>query len=146
MRYLSLATFSLLSVLAIGCHFFEDSDNIDDCPLNSGYPCPCTYDDSDVYQTGECRDGSACLAYVDDQSHGICAETCSGVSDATSCFDTKAYGTEGLCWTGDSNVYPQNYCAVYCEGTEDDNCSPGMVCTPVTGETGYYICLPKTES
>ena len=132
----------LLSFLAVGCHFFDDADEIDDCPLNSGYPCACTYEDALVARDGQCLDGSACLYWGDDKTHGVCAEACDGVTDVTSCTEINGYGNEGLCWFQTTDADAPNYCAVLCDGDGMGNCAPGMSCLEDGSE--YRYCLPNT--
>ena len=132
----------LVLLLFTGCHFFDDPDDLDECPLNWGYPCACTYDDEKVSLTGECRDGSGCL-YFDNESRGICANQCDGTSDVGSCEETWGYGEEGLCWFQANGSDTPNFCAVFCQGNGRGNCSPGMECSLIAEDSDYRVCLPK---
>ena len=146
MRYLMILSLLVFSSFA-GCHFFDDPDEMDECPLNSGYPCACTYEDPDVAEYGECRDGSSCLfpEVGGDMAHGFCAAPCSGTTDVTSCTGARGYGTEGVCWWAVDAEEP-NFCAVFCDGDGMGNCAPGMSCEPVSADSSYRICMPNTAN
>ena len=143
MRYLMILSLVSLSLFAAGCHFFEDSDEIDECPLNSGYPCACTSENAFVAKNGNCYDGSTCLYITGDEAHGFCAEPCDGLTDVSSCTGARGYGTEGVCWWQLDADEP-NYCALFCDGAGMGNCAPGMSCKPPTEGASYSVCVPNT--
>ncbi len=147
MKKLALIVLSAWSVTAgpIGCHFFDDFDKLpEDCPLNSGYPCPCDPTHEGYMNTeGLCDDGSVC-AYYDQggERQGFCSNTCFGLSDETSCSNTDGYGVTGFCWLSLESSEP-NACVVVCEfdGQRED-CPPGLKCLPTVD--GFSACFPPT--
>jgi hypothetical protein len=126
-------------VIFTGCHLFEHPENIDDCPLNSGYPCPCNPSVAPV-----CMDDSPCLFYNNPEM-GFCSRPCAGIHDDATCQETAGYGVQGLCrfTTLEDSTEPTN-CQVACEY---DNlvgeCPPGLECIPFADElTTYKVCYP----
>jgi len=146
-RY-GLILWSVLALCCSACHFFEDSENVDECPLNSGYPCPCLQD----MATRDCRDGigpyccedgrSQCIFFPDrDETRGICSLPCTGVTDTQTCIRTEGFGSEGICSLKvDSSTTP-NFCAVVCNPGGND-CPPGMECLLDT-TLNYSLCIPE---
>lgn len=117
-------------VIITGCHMFEDSENVDECPLNSGFPCPCSMEMSG----GFCEDQSHCVTDGDD--YGICKMPCGSTA---SCEETQGWGIAGLC---DQDLDEDGkYCQVICDHSDGDAgyCPPGMDCVWVD-DTQYAIC------
>ena len=149
MRYgivIAVSAWAAFSVPA--CHFFEDSDNVDECGLNSGYPCPCVPEDADFEcknGSGDycCKDGrSSCVWFGDNnETRGICSMPCLGIADSQSCINTKDFGSEGVCAMMVNDATSPNYCEVVCD-PESDECPPGMECL-----SGFYlnfsVCRPE---
>jgi hypothetical protein len=141
-RY-GLIVWTVLALFFSGCHFFEDSENVDECPLNSGYPCPCipeTANSNCLDNSGRhcCEDNqSRCLISADgDATRGICTLQCDGIEDTT-CMNTKGFGSEGLCALKVNSSNP-DYCAVVCNSRDD--CPPGTGCLFVTS-LNYSLCI-----
>ncbi len=125
-----LAAVSMLMIPA--CHMFEDADNVDPCPLNSGYPCPCSVESSGGY----CDDASHCLAEGGDD-FGMCTWPC---ATSGQCSERQSFGVEGLC----ASVGDLKYCQLVCEDPQgyEGYCPPGMVCDWLPGGSDYAICSP----
>jgi hypothetical protein len=135
---LTVSAVMTVSLFIFGCHFFEDADNVDECPLNSGYPCPCDSTQLTVY----CDDGRSACMYWNDPTRGFCSLPCDGASDTQKCANTAAYGNEGICrFMADGSTTP-NYCGVVCQGNGGGNCPPGMDCMTLDGED-YKVCFPR---
>jgi hypothetical protein len=118
----------------------ENGDECGDCPLNSGYPCPC-----DV-SGGECEDGSMCgnLPEPDENTsgNGYCAAACESFGQADACPDSLIEGmdcaAEPICELGYQTGDEWNYiCALVC--TADEECPSEMYCDSTSG---HSVCYP----
>ncbi len=134
---LSIAAALLLSA---GCHFFESADDIDECPLNSGWPCPC--DNTQLDNGGLCDDRQSTCLWVNDETRGMCSLPCNGVSDTLTCRNTQDYGNEGICRFKTDESETPNFCGIICVGNGSGNCPPGMDCLILDGES-YKMCFPR---
>ncbi len=129
----------------IGCHFFDDFDELpEDCPLNSGYPCPCDPRHEGYMNTeGLCDDGSTCVYYGQDFDRGFCSSTCFSLDDASSCSETEGYGVMGFCWLSLESPSGADipHCILVCEfdGQRED-CPPGLKCLQTVD--GFSACFP----
>ncbi len=129
--------YCLLVCIAVlsGCHMFEDPEKLDTCPLNSGYPCPCSLEETE----GECDDETQCYSENDD--FGYCTMKCTHSDD---CNDTRGFGVsrgvcENLAAGGEAAV---KHCQVICELESDKgSCPPGMACVSEEGDR-YAVCQP----
>ena len=121
--------FSLFALLC-ACHMFEDPENVDECPLNSGYPCPCSMETSE----GFCEDNSRCVSGGDD--YGMCKMPC---ASKDTCEETQGWGIAGIC--DEEKGEDGKYCQIVCDQRDGEAgyCPPGMDCAWVTG-TQYAIC------
>lgn len=138
-----------------GCHFFDDPEDIEECPVGSHYPCPC-----DATQKGGfCDDGTTCIYPTGSaDAYGMCSQSCgqSYLGDTNSnvndymCEDPPGYGTReyngsrgSACFWNVSdynNQVSRWYCAVVCQS--DDECPPGMICPYDDGAYDFGICAP----
>lgn len=127
------------AALAAGCHMFDDpnEDIPKDCPLNSGYPCPCEPDE------GNCDDGSACVYWAGDTSEGFCSAECDGKNDKESCAHTLGYGAIGHCWLMIESTDEPDYCIVVCEADGyTGDCPPGLECLETADD--FSACFPPS--
>ena len=133
-HYRLTATLMLTWLSLFGCHMFEDADNVNECPMGSGYPCPC-----DAVASPVCDDNSDCYSPAADY-RGFCADKCVDNSD---CTETGGYGLSGACAL--SINAPQdraNHCVVICDdGIETTQCPPGQECE-WQAQMSRGICLP----
>ncbi len=135
-----------------GCHFFEDSENVNECPLNSGYPCPCIpdmaqYDCKGLSDYYCCKDGRSSCVYTDtpeSRNRGICTKPCNGIDDSLSCRNTQDYGSEGICAMAVGSSDAPNFCEVICTPGVDD-CPPGMECRDDI-YLYFSVCRPEPET
>jgi hypothetical protein len=131
------ATIGLLVTIAVsGCHFFENPDDIQDCPVGSGYPCACHSYDNEGY----CDDGSICI-YFNNAEKGYCSRQC---SDAATCEDGLAYGSAGVCQAVLNSENIPDQCVVACDyNGEVGACPAGLQCISYQDNTYQYrACLP----
>lgn len=102
--------------IATGCHWFDDANNLDECSLNSSFPCPC-----DISCEGE----NVCVHTTGSRgSYGQCTLPCYGNHQL--CTQAAAGFGSGIC-------RENGYCAIACY--DDVDCPPGMgckdsICTP----------------
>ncbi len=143
-RIVHFFVFVIFANLAASCHFFEDAENIDECPINSGYPCPCVPVDlaNDPEAKGFCDDGSNCIYNLADEEKGFCSLPCQGATDLSSCRRTDGFGSEGICSLVVGEVSVPNQCVVVC--SEDDECPPGLTCQIRWG-IAYAVCGPELK-
>ena len=110
-----------------------DTDEQQDCPVNSGWPCACGPDVGTW-----CEDGSYCVEMALDGGGAayFCSEECAGEGD--DCPSTP-YPPEGQCdlYADDADIW---LCVLHC--IFDDDCPPGQSCT---GWGLWTICLPPEE-
>jgi hypothetical protein len=126
-----------VSVLFAGCHMFEDADNVDPCPLNSAYPCPCDVDTHPI-----CDDESQCKATENDY-RGFCSARC---TEPVDCEETQGFGLEGVCELSIGTTSGTNNCVLVCDDTAvSAGCPPGMECQ-WREDRGYGICWPKSDA
>ncbi len=143
-RFCKFFIFAFMLILVIGCHFFEDSDNVDECPLNSGYPCACSPLDEEITASkGFCRDFSTCIYFPNsDNTRGVCSPVCAGSTDTVTCSNTNGYGSEGLCLMPSADNSEIFFCAVFCTKSDMASCPPGQKCVLLDdGQNG--VCYPK---
>ena len=99
-----------------GCHWFDDPNDLEDCPLGSSFPCPCTTN---------CEGDDVCVLTEGSRgSYGQCTLPC--------------YGNHQLCTQaadgfGSGICMDDGYCAIACYDHGD--CPAGMgcdnnICTP----------------
>ena len=108
-----------------------DEGDCGECPLNSGYPCPCTED---------CQDGSWCMFLEPTDSLGYCARGCETDPD---CATDKNCLSEKSC----SLVTPDEsrFCRLHCE--EHTDCPEDMLCVfAEQGDSTSGTCYPNAES
>ena len=101
----------------------------DECPLNSGYPCPCN---------GTCQDDSWCVYFDEDDMLGYCARPCDADVECE---------TEMNCWSEPScsiiSPDEERFCRLHC--TDNSECPEDMVCAyPGGPNTG--TCYPNAEA
>jgi hypothetical protein len=107
----------------------DSSDYCGECPINSGYPCPC--------QMANCDDDSLCgmLASPEQNTsgNGICVRFCTGPNDTTSCVVSSGCAAQGEC----ALVLDQDAaCGYICN--LDSDCPTNMYCDHSIGE--FSIC------
>lgn len=108
---------------------FGEKVDMDDCPLNSGYPCRCD-------GVKNCDDGSECVGLRPDQNGGLCAAPCEGAEDEASCAETKGYGLYGECAGYKGASASPEFCIVICEEDgQTAECPPDFECE-------NEICMP----
>jgi len=129
----------MLTVAVLGmpaCHLFEDPDTLDECPLNSGYPCPC----NPQINGAQCDDGSTC-EFFDDPGEGVCAATCRGIEDRSSCRASRWDGEDGYCRLKANGAGMPNRCLAAC--WDETDCPPGMSCVFRQDDYGPFMaCYP----
>lgn len=116
-----------------------DSEVVNECPWNSGWPCACDN------PGGSCDDGFFCLG-LPGADTGICSynspsRTSVGSNVICEDVDFDAYPT-GL-WNKQFDVDPSNafYCALECSG--DSECPQDQVCTEIPTDDGvHHFCYP----
>ncbi len=123
--------------LVSGCHLFDDPETLEECPLNSGYPCPCTPGVND----SRCDDGSSC-EFFGDHEKGVCSKSCIPGGRANECLAPRWYDTPGLCQLATGGSAEPNGCVVTCEDQED--CPPGLSCMAQPAPSGQLqaLCYP----
>jgi hypothetical protein len=117
-RYLLILSTVLLSVvfLLAGCHWFDDPNELEDCPFGSTYPCPCST---------TCEGNNVCVVTDGSRgSYGQCTLPCNGNHQLCN-QAADGFGT-GVCLA-------DGYCASACY--EDADCPAGMGCDD-------NICVP----
>lgn len=146
----NIILWTVLALLLTGCHFFEDAENVDECALNSGYPCPCVPNAAHFTckdKSGDycCEDGRSTCVYTTEinENRGICTLPCTGVADTQSCIRTQGFGSQGLCAMLVNQSTTPNYCELVCD-PEIENCSPGMECRTDLN-TSFSVCRPEIE-
>ncbi len=108
---------------------FGERADMDDCPLNSAYPCRCD-------GVKNCDDGSECVGLRPDQNGGMCAAPCAGGDDAASCAETGGYGLYGECAGYKGASETPEFCIVICEEDgQSAKCPPDFACE-------NEICMP----
>ncbi len=121
------------------------------CPINSGYPCACDYDEE------MCDDGSDCLV-LSGNDYGACLLRCDPNSPSIVCTDTKKWGIQspptppGYCFlnaTQPSRSPPdeRSHCVVICgaDGKKGD-CPPRLDCKMHPDRMlKFRICLPDSN-
>jgi len=108
------------------------------CPLNSGWPCPCS-------GVNECENGDICFGIG--PGEGLCAPRCAGAGDDAPCAETMGWGISG----GGRCAYEVTYegqtfgvCALICQVQAEDGevirgfCPPGSLCVP---QNGFSACF-----
>ncbi len=96
----------------------------DECPVNSGYPCPCN---------ANCEDGTLCDRVQGGSDYGICMKECTG-ADEDECALDMGCGAEPACTLSKGDGI--SYCGLVC--THDGDCPPNMGCT---FDPGIGICV-----
>lgn len=133
-----------------GCHLFDDFDSLAQrCPTNSGYPCRC----DTSHNKGICDDGAHCIGDLESGTFGVCATTCTGPEDETSCVDTKNFGLQGVCGLDENQDSTPDACVVLCqEDAGKDQCPRGTECRQTDqarsmgGEYGCFAIADSTDS
>lgn len=156
-RILSSVILLGAALLLGSCHFFDDSNDVDNaldnCPLNWGYPCPC---DATHYGS-KCGDNSVCL-YHTDPTRGFCSPECTEAGGTQECLVdhkmTADYGVlekAAICAHSPA-LSPSNQCMVICELVDFDGqrlegqCPPGTRCDVYLGDGNEMkACLPIPE-
>lgn len=143
MRYSIVLRIQVLCIAVIGlsapgCHLFSDPDDIDECPMGSGYPCRC-----DPYDNGGlCDDNSVCIP-INSEEKGFCSRDCAGVQDEGICEDRQGYGAFGFCRQWFEASPGPDQCIVVCEyDNMSGECPPGLTCVPFAdGDLNYSACV-----
>ena len=106
---------------------FVNSGVVATCPLDSGWPCACTYDS---WYGDECDDGSRCAAveglhdsYLD---LGICTVKCDDTDENDDTCPPHQFAAVAECNLVDHQDDEQLYCILHC--TQDSECPPGQTC------------------
>ncbi|MCP4677994.1 MAG: hypothetical protein GY854_21255 [Deltaproteobacteria bacterium] len=112
-------------------------DACDECPLNSGFPCPCDAE--------ECDDGSACVGFADVATEfGVCMRPCEENAECLIGAGCAAMGMCALSMTSDtdsdSETDSQLTCGYICRWKAAVSaCPPNMYCEPINSTKG--VCL-----
>jgi hypothetical protein len=126
-RIIPALLFSVASFL--GCHWFDNVDDLHDCALNSQFPCPCTT---------SCQNGQTCVQKQGNHgSYGQCTLPCNGIDEICQ-LASAGYGIDGA----GGQCIESGYCAIGCLFNED--CPPGMICA-VEVNGGAPVCVPGGE-
>jgi hypothetical protein len=117
-----------------------EADAASECPLNSGWPCPCG-------GVNECDNGDICFGIG--PGEGLCAPRCAGAGDDAPCAETMGWGISG----GGRCAYEVTYegqtfgvCALICQVQAEDGevikgfCPPGSRCVP---QNGFSACFAE---
>lgn len=115
-----------------------DADTASPCPLNSGWPCPCS-------GVNVCDNGDICFGIG--AGEGLCSRRCAGAGDDAPCVGTMGWGIQG----GGRCAYEVTYegqtfgvCALICQVQAGDgelvkgSCPPGARCVP---QDGFSACF-----
>lgn len=100
-----------------------DSGGCVDCPIGSGYPCPC------LEAFGSCGDGSTCFVLELGDDQGVCARECGGLGDPSCAFVSACAATGGCDLY--NLAFEQHFCVLSCE--IDADCPPGTFCNDTLG-------------
>jgi len=112
-----------------------DEGCTDECPPNSGFPCPCP--------SNECEDdpGSICgVLNITPEDVGVCASPCETNSDCTTSLSCEAEPMCVLSLNADTDPDTEYFCGYICE--ENIDCPAGMTCEQVA-DTTIFICYPE---